>query len=507
MLRLFITLSCLLLLMACSDTEQTGKQTSDQNPKQGSLGTKSTGCKQCHQVEIDPNHSFSCTTCHQGNISASDQAAAHVDLITQPGHPSVMARTCGSCHPDQVSGVSHSLHFTLNNSVNLVRQAYGATEKITDLTAIPVNEPPESVLDLADDMLRRRCLRCHLYTPGDDYPATSRATGCGSCHLQYSGGRMKSHIFQAIPANQQCLQCHYGNRVGFDYLGRYEQDLNNEYRTPYTTREEYIRPYGIEYHQLTADIHQQRGMICIDCHQGSGLMNTTTPKTPSCSSCHSSQLLTKHLPPQVAEVNGTFTLYSRGDGRGHIMPIMHNPAHTTYGQTVDCQVCHAQWAYNDRGTHLLRSDTDNYSDFLYLTVQGSSRVEQILDNNLDFEAEEIEPEMADTITNELRPGIWHRGFTTRRWEDPILGRDTTGKIRVMRPILDLHLSWITDEDEVLFDSVPATAPNNGLLPYTPHTTGPAGMFYKQRINSFLAREKASAASRKENKVKGQTDQP
>ncbi|MBC8207850.1 MAG: hypothetical protein H8E79_01605 [Desulfobulbaceae bacterium] len=491
MLRLLVAFTCLSLFVACSSNDPDDIPSSDQAPQEAAIIVKPTGCKQCHPVQMDPQHDFSCSTCHGGDESGNDRQTAHAGLISQPAHPTVMAETCGSCHPDQVSGVGQSLHFTLNNSVNLVRRAFGATEDVADLTSIPVHASPASALELADDMLRRRCLRCHVYTPGDDYPSTSRATGCASCHLEYSGTRMVSHAFLSTPDDQQCLQCHYGNRVGFDYHGRYEQDLNEEYRTPYITRDEYIRPYGVESHKLSTDIHQQRGMICIDCHQGTNLMNTDDQETLSCASCHDPDLLARNLPPQVFKDNGKYTLLSRASGQEHNLPLMSHPAHATYNRTVDCQVCHGQWAYNDRGTHLLRSDTDNYDDFLYLTVQGSSVVENFLDNNLDFDADEIDPVMADTITNEQRQGIWYRGFTTRRWEDPILGRDETGKIRVMRPILDLHLSWIDEDDEVRFDSVSATDHNKGLRPYTPHTTGPAGMFYQLRINTFLAGEKAA----------------
>lgn len=106
--------------------------------------------------------------------------------------------------------------------------------------------------------------------------------------------------------------------------------------------------------------------------------------------------------------------------------------------------------------------------------------------------------MTDKITGEKKKGLWHQGYTMRRWETVQLGRDEEGRISVMRPALDLHLSWIDAEHKVRFDAVPANIPatgtktqasSKGLRPYTPHTTGPAGMFYQQRLQEFYRLEK------------------
>ena len=80
----------------------------------------------------------------------------------------------------------------------------------------------------------------------------------------------------------------------------------------------------------------------------------------------------------------------------------------------------------------------------------------------------------------------------RRWETPILGRNQDGAITTMRPMLDYSLSWIDEEEKVHFDSAAADDPRHGLRPYVPHTTGPAGLFHQQRIDSFLQEEKAAA---------------
>ena len=290
------------------------------------------------------------------------------------------------------------------------------------------------------------------------------------------------------------MQCHYGNWVGSDYYGRYEHDINDEYRTPYTTRYDYFRPFGVEFHQLSADIHQQKGLVCVDCHGGIELMAEGGTKI-SCEDCHDKEKISNRIP--LSNISKTdqkdnYILLSAGDGKKHIIPFMKNPAHAEYGEFVNCQVCHAQWSFDDRGTHLFRSDLDEYEDFSRLTVQGSFEVEQILKNNLDFNVDEIPPSMTDKITGESKSGIWHKGYETRRWGNVTIGRDEKGRLQVMRPLLNIYLSWIDEDEEVRFDSVRATAKNKGFTPYIPHTTGKAGLFYRERILNFLKSEQAAA---------------
>ena len=57
-----------------------------------------------------------------------------------------------------------------------------------------------------------------------------------------------------------------------------------------------------------------------------------------------------------------------------------------------------------------------------------------------------------------------------------------------------HLSWMTEDEEVPFDAIQSQAKDHGLRPYTPHTTGSAGLFYEARIQQFLAQENLSKAT-------------
>ena len=485
MFRLFSCLFFIVLISGC-DTgpppeADTAKQIVSTSIK---TGKPVHGCKKCHKMVLDPKHDLDCSSCHGGDDGSDTREQAHQGFIRQPAHPDHMMDSCGECHREQVQDLQHSLHMTLSNSVNLVRQALGATDSLAGLTEIPITPQPEDLVQLGDDLLRRRCLRCHLYTEGDDFPAVRRPTGCGACHLDFSVSPL-SHTFIGKPKDDQCLRCHYGNRVGFDYHGRFEHDFNEEYRTPISTTVATTQQYGLEFHDLSPDIHFKKGLICIDCHAGRSLMGAKTKRKITCRSCHDPQELGRRTVAGIILEDGKFFLRAQGDNRLHKIPLMTDPAHQEYEEQIDCQVCHALWSFNDSGVHLLRSDLDEYEPFQHLISQGSSEVTTLLEASLNFDEEDPEPVMTDKITGEKRPGVWYKGFGQRRWESITLGRDNRNRIRVMRPMLDLHLSWLNEDEEVRFDSVVGPSNPTGLTPYTPHTTGRAGLFYRERLHAYL----------------------
>ena len=476
-------LYCILFLLivifisACGQDEQ---NRGAREPQKQTKKKTSYTCRDCHDFTLDKNHNFACPDCHAGKTGVFSKEEAHEGLIAWPAHPDVMAKTCGRCHADRVEKAGHSLHFTLKNKVNIVRRSFGTNQELTSLTEIPVHDTIESPLALADDLLRRRCLRCHLYFSGDPYPETTHATGCAACHLSFQKGRLASHQFSKSPGDEQCLHCHYGNFVGADYHGRFEHDFHWDYRTPYTAQSAPPRPYGLEFHQLSPDIHQTGGLLCIDCHSGPELM--TKAKTQiSCESCH---LAGKEKPPldNLHKIDDALILNLKKDGRKIQVPQLSHPAHQLHGQKAHCSVCHAQWSFSDQGTHLLRQDAEDYDPWGALTVQGSFEVEDQLETNLYSDEEYPVPFMRDKITSTARLGIWLKGYGQRRWEFPLVCRGQDNRLHICRPILDLHLSFVDKNEKVIYDSVsPEKTKPYGLLPYTPHTTGKAGAFYPLRL--------------------------
>lgn len=468
-LLLSFSLGILLLAGGCSDEEN----------DEGHKTAISTGCQSCHAVDIDQSHQFSCTKCHGGIEGRKDIEESHQGLIAQPAHPDNAPSFCGPCHADQLAMVSQSNHYTLTRHLDLVRNSFIPAEQHITIEDISSSTAPGTELQLVDDLLRRRCLRCHVYYQGDDFPLVTRATGCGACHLDYYDGQIVSHQFRRLPNDSRCLSCHYGNHVGSDYYGRFEHDFNEEYRTPYTTTEDFFRPYGVETHQLEPDIHRKGGMVCIDCHKQQEVMGAGPSAT--CESCHDRGQLQTNDNPSISYMNDQYLFTSSTTGSSLVLPVMVDPVHQKYAPLVSCHVCHALWTFDDEQTHLIRIDHDDLDDLEKLTLDGSSEVLQIVSSHMEFDGEWLDPVMKDKFTGVSFPGIWLKGYKQRRWENIRIEPDSEGILQVTRPILDLHLSWI-DEDEISqFDNITRLPDKSGSIPYAPHTIGRAGPFYEKRL--------------------------
>ncbi|HSR35753.1 MAG TPA: hypothetical protein VLL73_01125 [Desulfurivibrionaceae bacterium] len=478
-LRCHTLLLTMVLAMAAAGCR--GQQ--DAAPVADATPTKCTGC---HEYTLDQPHNLGCTTCHGGVEPAKGKAAAHAGLIAEPAHPERMAATCGRCHGELTEHAAKAPHFTLANEVNTVRRAFGAKTVLANLTEIPTHQEITSPLALADDLLRRRCLRCHLYSKGDAYPETTRGTGCAACHLDYQGGKLVSHQFRKHPTDQSCLHCHYGNFAGADYHGRFEHDYSAEFRTPYTSDGGSQRPYGVEFHQLAPDVHARAGMGCIDCHGNREIMGVPHGPTKglfrvTCEDCHAPK---RALPSglNLHRAGADLVLTTKGEGKKLVVPQLAHPAHKVYGAKVACAVCHAQWSYQDEETHLLRIDSANLAPWSLITVQGSFEVESQLNAELEgTNAPGSAPTMRDAITGVSSPGLWLKGYRLRRWETPRIGKDAAGRLVIQRPLLDLSLSYVDATNQVRFDAVRAQGPAGGFIPYTPHTIGKAGAFFRQRL--------------------------
>jgi hypothetical protein len=395
-----------------------------------------------------------------------------------------MVAVCGRCHSEQVHGCAQASHFTLKHEINLIRSQFGL-KPVAGIAAIPERSgPPQDKEQLVDDLLRRRCLRCHVQTAGDSYPYVQRGTGCAACHLRKIEGKLTSHAF-SLPSEQQCLSCHYGNRVGSDFAGMYEHDYGSDFRAPQASPAPFLRPYGVEQHELVQDIHRQRGLTCLDCHSGAELSGKQAAVT--CAACHASG--SGSAPPlqNVRLADGQLILTAKQDGKEHLIPQLQHPAHAKYGNKVACQVCHAQWSFNDQATHLLLTYSADTEPWAALSVQSNSEAEQWITG-------EEEPAMVDAFTGEKKPGIWLQGYSLRRWENMLIRQDKDGVIKVFRPLLALRLSAADENGAIIAGLDNITGESDGLLPYTPHTTGPAGLFYEQRFLHLLEHEQQPTAS-------------
>jgi hypothetical protein len=188
---------------------------------------------------------ISCTFCHGGNGSASDQATAHVNMVRDPSNK------CGGCHSGASATDSTNLHSNMNGMVSALKARGG------DLSA-------GSALEKG---FQTNCNTCH--------------TSCGQCHISradnFEGGLIDNHNVLATPSfDSTCFACH-GSRPGPEFVGNVEITPDSGVYTP-------------------ADVHSTLSMTCTSCHTEAemhGTGNTTAPANMyndpdavSCLDCH-----------------------------------------------------------------------------------------------------------------------------------------------------------------------------------------------------------------------------
>ncbi len=433
----------LLVLVACNSSPQTSKKK----------------CTDCHQFHLDPNHRFSCPRCHQGHSPATDKEEAHQGLIASPASPENMEKFCGPCHAKEVKRLKKSLHFTLAGEVNLVRGIFGLSP-VKAAVDLPTPSKITTLDDLVSDLLRRRCLRCHLFYQGDDYAETRRGRGCAACHLFFAQGQLQRHEFLKTPPDRLCLHCHYGNHVGWDYYGMFEHDYPYQFRSPLIEGKLPPRPWGIEFHELTPDVHLKHGMSCLACHHQEEIMgdghyyrDQSQAVKVRCLDCH--QIKDEHSP-------------------------YHHPKVLSQAR---CSTCHALWSFQDQGWHLILTEDPDWDEWSEFMVQGPSEIESLIISYLT--TGQARAEMKDKFTGTQRPGVWFLAFGWRQFEKVPFGLDQKGRLAVVRPLLDLHLSYVNAEDDVIFDNFyPALlkkTPQKAYVAYGPHTIGPGDTFRAQEV--------------------------
>lgn len=408
-------------------------------------------CLSCHEgiEEISSNHKFGCVKCHGGDATASDEKAAHKNMVSNPSDLTVADKVCGECHKDHASRVSHSLMATATGEINSTRYAWGAqdspkamygTKAAGGLKALPSYTESK---ELVDDFLAKKCLRCHINSPAPHRMGDYRATGCAACHMVYSNdGKTRTgdkailgvankapekidvsgvhpttkrgypllHKFTSAVPTMQCARCHSGNRTGTEYLGLVEHDYEQMYRSPRDKGKSPATIYGIEQHHLKADIHYEKGMSCIDCHnqtevEGDGKSYdlahqavkvrcqdchgtpTMKPKTQAVAANDPAVKIAKSNPnysvnagdkvvvtsggtllANVKEEGGKIILTSKITGKKHVVPVLADKASqptnhkvAAHIEKMECHACHAAFVPQDYALHLIREDYAGYA--------------------------------------------------------------------------------------------------------------------------------------------------
>ncbi|MFH0958052.1 MAG: hypothetical protein V1897_05035 [Pseudomonadota bacterium] len=478
-------------------------------------------CVKCHpdNKDMDSKHAFSCNVCHLGNPLSIEKDDAHAGLVIDPGSLDHIDLTCGRCHPEHADHVKVSNMALAPRLINHTRFAFGSQNQgvfnhgvretsglnevpFPHLTGFRETQPSntrgelKSILtSLCDDLLRRSCLRCHLYTRGSDRVGEQRGQGCSACHVPYSNrdsNKPQEHAIVKSLGMTPCLKCHNSNHIGCDYVGLFEKDFNRGFSSPIIDGAQPMRIYGSEQHTLRSDIHFRRGLICSNCHPSDQLHGKWKSeflgghaRKISCEGCH-----VNFDHPLVARAeDDAFTLTNR---TCKLVPVRRNRvvAHDIdKHKKLQCSACHAGWSFQDYGFHLMLDERAEYWMWSINSSQNDPQIQALLNKfvgdyaalvppNKPYKAPMPEndwtlPVTKDWLSDESRPGAWFRGFTMRRWANPPLGLDPVGKVSVMRPMRQYVISWVKADGSVMLDSViPTTSMGKpGLLmnPYSPHT--------------------------------------
>jgi len=418
----------------------------------GSAYATDDTCLSCHSG-LESSCNLSCTDCHAttgtGELSNDSE---HPPIIRNPSEEKYWPQKCAPCHQQQIEHFKTSLHYSASGIIVQTRYLWGksraldfeqATELWKDLRRF-LPDSGRTTAQLVDRLLAQKCLACHFASDTrKDGEGKKRPAGCAACHIpvdQKTGKPLHGHRMQRSVEDVVCLTCHNGNHVGADYYGYFEHDYHNDYQSPYGN----VPEFDAFQHHLQPDVHQQIGMQCTDCHRGGHSQDFMTDNTYEgatkairCSDCHGGF---GSLPKD------TNTQAPRFDP-GKI-------AHKDFHRHVTCIACHAGWSYQDYGLHLFLDESNHYqpwSDYLW---QGDHQITSLLQTQLALpEAQRKPAETVNRLSGQLLPGAWYKGWTFRRWEGVILGKDSEGKYAPIRPLYQFYITYVDAQDNVWLDSV------------------------------------------------------
>jgi hypothetical protein len=272
---------------------------------------KGESCLQCHKntkgySEYHNPEFIGCYSCHLGNIKSINKDDAHKGMVLIPGNLSDASETCGKCHPDELHKIKKSLMTTNSGIIAVDKYVFGETETPDETFHIKNIHHSAS-----EKHIRDLCANCHLgaeKTAFGEINQMSRGGGCNACHLNYSKeAKLDLEVYlssnkQKLPTyhpatdinvnNTHCFGCHSrSSRISTNYEGLQETLLtpNEVYgKTEYSIlQDERVYKY------LEADVHYNRGLLCIDCHSSHEVMgdgktyaHEEKAVTLQCADCH-----------------------------------------------------------------------------------------------------------------------------------------------------------------------------------------------------------------------------
>ena len=277
---------------------------------------KLESCLLCHagMKGLSASHNplqMGCVACHKGDPFSSDKRRSHQNMVKIPGNFSNAMQTCGTqnCHQDIAGRMLKSLMTTQNGIIGVDKFVFQEVKSLNDTFHVK-----NLGYSAADVHLRNLCAGCHL---GNEKTKTGNADwlerggGCNACHLLYSNAasesmrRMQSgtgssseEVHPTIDiqvSNDRCKSCHSrSGRISLNYEGWNETSLQK------LDADDSIHfkalPDGRILEFVRADIHHQKGMACIDCHNSYELMgdgnhhiHKEDAVNVQCTDCHPSR--------------------------------------------------------------------------------------------------------------------------------------------------------------------------------------------------------------------------
>lgn len=376
-------------------------------------------CLSCHKTEkLDPAHDakmLGCSPCHLGDTLAIDKDKAHKGIVKNPGDLRVVEKTCGieGCHAPDVKKVKNSLMATNRGILATLLYYWGeADNQDGDFSVEKLIESGDTSLAL--DYFRKLCGTCHLWKQKGDLPGFfgEKGGGCTACHFTQPEAKTTAKDKKPHPLItkkveiQNCVRCHNrSGRIGISYTGVYESE---NYGTPYTNggMSTLTLPGDRYYLELPADIHYQRGMICIDCHTRPEIMGDGTNYAHyeqqleiKCESCHIDQTKgTDQVPgltrknnkmDNIQLKNGKFILVNKFAETKHhpLNPVKNGVCNDKNHLRLGCESCHSPWVPQCYGCHVKQDMRETH---------------------------------LDKLTMKETPGWWEEGRSYLRYERPML---------------------------------------------------------------------------------------
>jgi len=423
------------------------------------------GCLSCHEsVEVmHPWASLSCVDCHGGDGSAREKDKAHVQpkqrvpndertvglqvdpayrRFLNPTDLRVVDATCGRCHSGECANVPKSLHGTTaghlsdglyENGVVRDKGKRFAIFPVKDddgvvpehgYKSLPALPTPtigrkEDIGQHFEDLPRKACMQCHLYSRGVGLRGRLgqdgwyRSEGCAACHVLYAHdglsrskdptidklepGHPAAHTMTAKIPTETCTVCHaLDANIGMSFRGlaQLPPGVPGGPDVPGTTDKQSKGRFFLDDPRICPpDVHHARGMHCIDCHGATDTMGDGNiygemeyAVGVTCQSCHGTYTARADFKTTRGETlahmgweNGDAVLTSKVTGKRHVAKQVidvirkrgkhYNPRAAAAMDPVkharlECYACHSGWSVNFFGFHFDRNESFTQLDIL-----------------------------------------------------------------------------------------------------------------------------------------------